>query len=423
MKTIVIILLLNAVCIHSQTLVGYWPFSGNTADSSGMGNHGTIVSGSGTVTLTTDRCGNPNSAYLFNNGRINIGTTGFPTGNGQRTLCAWFKRNSTPQTINMNIVGFGDNTTNGCRSYLAFDWPNTALIGNENRNAVNYFQWTADTNWHFMCAVFPQGATMSGQYLLYFDGVIKTDTSILPTTPLNTNTSDAAIGCLGTINNYFFQGKIDDVRIYSTALNDAQIYQLYGAPVIPALTAPSNNSSGISLTPLLDWVASPTASSYRVQLSSDSNFTTSQIDTMVSTDSLRVPSGKLTNNIRYYWRVRAANSCSISSPYAAKFSFTTSLVGLTPVGNEIPNEFSLSQNYPNPFNPSTNIMFDLPKYSFAKLIVYDLLGKVAAVLVNEGLNAGRYEVKFDAGNLSSGFYFYRLQTEAFTAVKKMILTK
>jgi len=423
MKTIVIILLLNAVCIHSQTLVGYWPFSGNTADSSGMGNHGTIVSGSGTVTLTTDRCGNPNSAYLFNNGRINIGTTGFPTGNGQRTLCAWFKRNSTPQTINMNIVGFGDNTTNGCRSYLAFDWPNTALIGNENRNAVNYFQWTADTNWHFMCAVFPQGATMSGQYLLYFDGVIKTDTSILPTTPLNTNTSDAAIGCLGTINNYFFQGKIDDVRIYSTALNDAQIYQLYGAPVIPALTAPSNNSSGISLTPLLDWVASPTASSYRVQLSSDSNFTTSQIDTMVSTDSLRVPSGRLNNNIRYFWRVKAANSCSIASPYSGRFNFTTSLVTINTISGNTPGHFELYDNYPNPFNPVTRIRFDLPRETGVKLAIYDITGREAALLINQNLNAGIYQTEFNASNLASGLYFYILETEHFTAVKKMILVK
>ena len=99
MKAAILILaFLNTSALISQTLVGYWSFSGNTADSSGMGNHGTIVSGSGSVTLTTDRCGNPNSAYNFNNGRINIGTTGFPTGNGQRTLCAWFKRNLTPAT-------------------------------------------------------------------------------------------------------------------------------------------------------------------------------------------------------------------------------------------------------------------------------------------------------------------------------------
>lgn len=422
MKTILFAILFNTTYIFSQTLVGYWSFSGNTADSSGMGNHGTIVSGSGTVTATTDRFNNPNSAYLFNNGRINLGSAGFPTGNMQRTLCAWFKRNSTTTVTYQNIFGFGANTTNGCRSYLHIDI-NQNYLGNENRNSINNIMWTPDTNWHFLCAVFPQGATMSGEFLIYFDGVLTADSSILPNTLLNSDLLSPAIGCLGSFGGQFFFGKIDDVRLYSTALTSGQILELYNSqPAVPSLIAPLNNSSGISLTPLLDWSQTAFTSGYRVLLSADSTFASTLIDTSVTGDSLRVPPGRLNNNVKYFWKVRSTNLGGIS-PYTAHFSFTTSLVAIEPTVGFIPNSFKLYNNYPNPFNPVTKISFDLPKQSFTKLIVFDMLGKRIAELVSEDLNAGRYEVKFDAGNLASGIYFYKLNTEEFTAVKKMILIK
>ena len=422
MKTILIAILVNTGYLLSQTLVGYWSFSGNTADSSGMGNHGTIVSGSGTVTPTTDRFNNPNSAYLFNNGRISIGATGFPTGNGQRTLCAWFKRNSTPQTTYMNIFGFGNNTTDGCRSYLSFDF-NPSFIGNENRNACNLYQWTPDTNWHFLCAVFPQGATMTGQFLIYFDGVLRSDSSSFPNTLLNSNTTDATIGCLGTINNYFFYGKIDDVRLYSTALTAVQILELYNAPPsMPNLITPANNSTGISLTPLLDWSQTAFTSSYRVLLSTDSNFASTLIDTTISGDSLRVPSGRLNNNVKYYWKARSSNLGG-SSAFTQHFNFTTSLVGITQNSNQIPESFSLSQNYPNPFNPTTNFEFSIPKKGFVNLIIYDALGREVETLVSSELNPGTYKVDFDATNLASAIYYYKLVTYDNSAVKKMVLIK
>ncbi len=96
-----------------------------------------------------------------------------------------------------------------------------------------------------------------------------------------------------------------------------------------------------------------------------------------------------------------------------------------------PKEFSLSQNYPNPFNPTTKIKYTItasPKSSpkertFVQLIVYDLLGKEIAILVNEEKSPGEYEVKFDGKGLSSGMYFYELRAGNFVQVKKMILLK
>ncbi|MFA7288321.1 MAG: T9SS type A sorting domain-containing protein [Melioribacteraceae bacterium] len=91
--------------------------------------------------------------------------------------------------------------------------------------------------------------------------------------------------------------------------------------------------------------------------------------------------------------------------------------------NRIPVEYSLSQNYPNPFNPSTNIKFALTKTSIASLKVYDILGREVATLVNKELNPGNYNFQFNGSRLSSGIYFYRLQTGEFTQTKKMLLIK
>jgi hypothetical protein len=90
---------------------------------------------------------------------------------------------------------------------------------------------------------------------------------------------------------------------------------------------------------------------------------------------------------------------------------------------EIPKKFSLYQNYPNPFNPTTTISYDLPVRAHVKLTVYNILGQEVATLVNGEQEPGRYNVKFDANDLPSGIYFYRLEAGKFIEQKKMILIK
>jgi regulation of enolase protein 1 (concanavalin A-like superfamily) len=85
--------------------------------------------------------------------------------------------------------------------------------------------------------------------------------------------------------------------------------------------------------------------------------------------------------------------------------------------------YELAQNYPNPFNPSTSISYQLPKAGFVKLTVFDVLGREIAVLVNGMQSAGGHQATFDAKALSSGMYFYRLSTDNFAQVKKMLLVK
>ncbi len=104
-----------------------------------------------------------------------------------------------------------------------------------------------------------------------------------------------------------------------------------------------------------------------------------------------------------------------------------SLNFLTDVKKEdsLPVEYTLSQNYPNPFNPSTVINYQLPGACYVTLKVYDVLGREVATLVNQVQNAGNYKVEFDSNqfHLSSGVYFYRIETDKFVQSKKMILLK
>ncbi len=90
---------------------------------------------------------------------------------------------------------------------------------------------------------------------------------------------------------------------------------------------------------------------------------------------------------------------------------------------DIVKEFVLNQNYPNPFNPSTTIKYAVPQTSLVNIKVYDLTGQEVASLVNETKEAGTYEIKFDARNLASGVYIYRMVAGNFTSVKKLNLLK
>jgi Secretion system C-terminal sorting domain len=197
------------------------------------------------------------------------------------------------------------------------------------------------------------------------------------------------------------------------------------APSAPILFSPANNSLGQGLSLNLVWYRSAGASTYRVQLSTDTGFTTLIVNDSTVTDSVKAVTGLL-NNTLYYWRVNAKNPVGTSS-YSGIWHFTTALVGITNNNNEIPKEFKLYNNYPNPFNPSTVIHFDIPKQSFTKLIVYDVLGKEISTLVNQQLQPGTYEVNWNASNEPSGIYFYKLSATGgagnYIDVKKMVLIK
>lgn len=159
---------------------------------------------------------------------------------------------------------------------------------------------------------------------------------------------------------------------------------------------------------------------------------------------------KLFSNDTVSWVIRytASNVTGIDTLYATgnstnnnneadtldqwNWSLNKNIRVYNPIGiiniSTVAKEFSISQNYPNPFNPVTTIRFAIPsndksQTSNVKLVVFDILGRKVATLVNQQLKPGTYEVKWNGSNYSSGIYYYRIESENFVDLKKMIMVK
>ena len=190
-------------------------------------------------------------------------------------------------------------------------------------------------------------------------------------------------------------------------------------PPAPALISPSNGAANLSPTVTFLWNAVSSATSYRIKISSDSLFNTVVRDSTITIDSLTLTGFA---NGQYYWKVASINSGG-TGVYTSVWKFMVNPSGINGITSFIPKEFNLYNNYPNPFNPSTKIKFDVPKSSIVKISIYDITGRELRVLVNSNFTPGVYEVIFDASSLSSGIYFYKMQTSAYNNVKKMVLIK
>ena len=131
--------------------------------------------------------------------------------------------------------------------------------------------------------------------------------------------------------------------------------------------------------------------------------------------------------VGHEYNLKLQNEISLNS--SKEYSYFTLLIGIKELVNVerrkfLPTEFKLYQNYPNPFNPTTTIRFSLPSESNISLIIYNTLGEVVTTLISDTqYEQGNFEVEFDATKYNSGVYFYRLQSDKFNEVKKMILLK
>jgi hypothetical protein len=132
----------------------------------------------------------------------------------------------------------------------------------------------------------------------------------------------------------------------------------------------------------------------------------------------------------YYWHLSAVNLGGEGTfSTSAKFITGYGVTGVSQPIAEIPKDYSLMQNYPNPFNPTTTIAYELPKASYVKLVIYDVLGRTVSSLVDGVQAANRYQVEWNPSHLSSGVYFYRLEARSqdnssnFTSVKKLLYMK
>jgi len=122
------------------------------------------------------------------------------------------------------------------------------------------------------------------------------------------------------------------------------------------------------------------------------------------------------------WYDGIASGRSFSIGHAKSYYDTTSTA--VPEGPQgLPQHFMLAQNYPNPFNPTTVVSYQLSAASNVRLVVYDLLGREVAILVNERIAPGSYSVRFDASGFASGMYIYKLTAGDFVQTRKMLLLK
>ncbi len=212
------------------------------------------------------------------------------------------------------------------------------------------------------------------------------------------------------------------------------------APANPVTSAPTIDTNKITFN--TSQISGDSLMTVKIQIADNENFTTATIDTMVhwkdlyggvdisfdpidlnkglaltklSFNSKRFTEGKL-----YYYRVmyRDHNLKWSGWSNATSFNVTTDIKDKT-----IPTVYSLEQNFPNPFNPSTKINYQLPQNGFVTLKIYDVLGNEIITLVNGEQNAGTYQTVFDGSRLSSGVYFYKIQSGDFVATKKLILMK
>ena len=199
------------------------------------------------------------------------------------------------------------------------------------------------------------------------------------------------------------------------------------------LLSPENRTDTLTKTPEMfawertdDNVDHPDSLWYTFELSDNSNFSTKLDSINIQGDTSYTSPLQLALGT-YYWRVSATNSSGLitwgSGTDTTPFEFIIGEQVSNDFEEEKPLGFLLEQNYPNPFNPTTSIRFNLPQSSFVSLKVYNLLGNEVATLVNERLASGKKSVSFDASELSSGVYIYRLTTEGFTQTRKMTLIK
>ena len=200
-------------------------------------------------------------------------------------------------------------------------------------------------------------------------------------------------------------------------------YFTTGFPVATTQVAPLNNVRDVLLDPTLVWRTAQGASTYQMQIATNSLFEASALvyDTGdIADTTFKV--AQLEINKFYFWRVRAKNRAGESS-WSAAWRFKT--IETTGVDGKptAPATFALYQNYPNPFNPTTTILFELPKPGVAQLMIYDGLGQEVATLLNEFRPAGRQEVNFYAYDFPSGIYYYRLKFEGQVLTRRLTVLK
>ncbi len=357
--------------------------------------------------------------YRFNNNSITSTSLDDP----RNILSIEGQKISFPNTPSPSVNGYyyvvtsldRNSNESGMSQVINVTPPQTPLLATPNNGAINQRD-TIELNWQYPNYASSYRLQVSTDSA-FGSGIVINQSTIIDTFKVIT-------GLLGQ-QKYFWRLSASNAGGTSSY---SQIFSFTtGFPISPVLAYPNDKSYIHNPNPDFAWNAEPTATAYRFQLAkaADYNLTFLVADTSITGDTSFAFS-KLninldTNNI-YFWHVSAANQYG-TSKWSETFRFIINDVTSIASENQAPKDYVLSQNYPNPFNPSTRIDFDIPKAGYTTLTVYDMLGRKVEVLMNKELPAGRFSVNFNALKLSSGVYFYTLQSNGILIIKKMMLLK
>ncbi len=296
-------------------------------------------------------------------------------------------------------------------SVLQVNAPPIPVLAFPLNNSIN-IEDTVTLKWNY--------PNLASSYRLQISKVATFDSLIVLDASGITDTFNVITGLEGQTEYYW--------RVYSVNAGGASDYSTVfnfttGFPSNTLLAGPLNNSLNVPVDTVLYWYSTSAATSYDLIVARSADFNVNSIvyDVIGITDTSYAING-LAQNALHYWKVRGKNQYGAGN-YSEAWRFKT----FNPLGIDdegiFASEYTLEQNFPNPFNPTTNFRFNIAQAGFTTLKIYNLLGQEVAVVVNEYLSPGVYNFDFNASNLSSGFYLYRLKVNEFSASKKMILLK
>jgi hypothetical protein len=347
--------------------------------------------------------GNGTTTYVNSGWNMDLGSSSW-------TISLWLS--NYPGTSFAYIFGNDITTSFRCFSAGAAGTGNITLRGNGITNVNVTGVLPGPTTVHFVYDnAVPDIKT-------YVNGVFQ---SAVTQAPLNLNaTVPFKVGSYGTVASIPAGALLDEFRFYNRALDAAEIAATWNDPLPVELV--SFSASIFRNDVVLDWVTATEInnSGFSVERKSVGKFETAGF----------VPGFGTTGEPKSYAFTDADLQPGVYSYRLKQIDFDGSFEYSDVVEIEViaPAEFSLNQNYPNPFNPSTTISFSLAADSKVNLKIFNVLGQEVVQVLNSEMTAGHHKVKFDASELNSGIYFYKLTATGndgteFSDIKKMTLTK
>ena len=380
-------------------------------------NTGVIVGNNGIIRRTTNgginwfsqlsgTNNNLNSVYFIN---ANTGTTVGKYGTVRKTTNGginWFSQSVPTTTYELTSVYFL-NTSTGIITKANYNY--TRSIYRTTNAGITWYEIYTGSVHSLYALDFPSS---SSGYLIGGEG------DIFKSSNSGANWTFYPAG----IMNWFYDGSFANENTgWVVGTSGIILKTTTGGVVVPN---PPSNLIGFAISDtsiFLAWYDNSTnETGFKIERSINSSSNWVLIDSVGENVENYIDDNGLVPNNTYFYRVYAY-IFGANSPYSN--TIFVYLIDIKKISSIIPEDYKLFQNYPNPFNPETNIKFDIPKSSTVTISVYDNLGRMISKLVNEKLDAGSYEVNWNPQNISSGIYFYRLETEEFSDVKKMILLK